>query len=67
MTKERYEFLKDYKRSCMNSNPETLREGRKYWAAKYNKAIADGDDARRADAVDRLALIVSSMIERGID
>ncbi len=67
MTKERYEFLKNYKRICMNSNPETLREGRKYWAAKYNKAIADGDDATRTDAVERLALIISTQIERGLE
>ena len=67
MTKERYEFLKDYKRSCMNSNPEALREGRKYWRLVYDAAIADGDDATRTDAVERLALIISAQIERGLE
>ena len=67
MTKERLEFLRNYKATCMNSDPETLRAGRKYWSLKYNKAIAENDETTRADAIDRLALIVSTMIERGID
>ena len=67
MTKERLEFLRDYKKTCMNSDPDTLREGRKYWSLKYNKAFAENDETTKTDAIDRLALIVSSMIERGID
>lgn len=67
MTKERFEFLRDYKKTCMNSDPDTLREGRKYWSLKYNTAIAENDETTKTDAIDRLALIVSSMIERGID
>ena len=67
MTKERLEFLRNYKKTCMNSDPDTLREGRKYWSLKYNKAFAENDETTKTDAIDRLALIVSSMIERGID
>lgn len=67
MTKERFEFLRDYKKTCMNSDPETLREGRKYWRLVYDAAIADGDETTRTDAIERLALIVSSMIEKGIE
>lgn len=67
MTKERLEFLRNYKATCMNSDPDTLRDGRKYWSLKYNKAIAENDETTRADVIDRLALIASTMIERGID
>ena len=37
MTKKRLEFLRNYKATCMNSDPETLCAGRKYWSLKYNK------------------------------
>ena len=67
MTKERLEFLRNYKATCMNSDPDTLRDGKKYWNLKYNKAIAENDETTRTDAIERLALIVSAMIERGID